>query len=163
MLTVHQKFQDGWFTVLEAGVKGILDILRPLYPNAHGAHGLRNRHKALRRGNIHADKSVVIKIHLIFGLRAPPHVPEDAGNNRQVVLHGSTDFMQAHTPGTIADNGDDRRIGTGDLGAQGCGIGKPGVAEGQCGDMASGLVELEVAVGSRSNIADVGRDNGIVR
>ena len=64
-----------------------------------------------------ADIAVGVEVDLVLLLRPPLAVVEDHGDGRDVLAHAGQRLLQAHAPGAVADIGDGRPVGRGDLGA----------------------------------------------
>ncbi len=163
MRAVHDELQDGGLPAFDARLEGVPDVLHPVHAHPLGAHGLRHGDEALRVGDVHAAEAVVVEVDLVLRLGAPPHVPEHAGHDGEVVLDGRADLVEAHPPGAVADDGDDRRLRPGQLRPQGGGIGESRVPEGEGRDVPAAAVELQVAVRRGGDVPDVRGNDGVVR
>ena len=70
---------------------------------------------------------------------------------------------KAHAPGAVADIGDGRPVGCGHLGADDRGQRIAAIAEAHRREHRIGLVEAQIGIGHRADIADVGRHHGVLR
>src|ERR671917_561655 len=108
---------------------GVADLLRVLDEEALGAHGAPDLGEVGAR-YLGSDEAVVVEVDLVALLGAPLLVVKDAGDDRQLLLDGRRDLVQAHPPRAVADDGEDGVLGPGYLGAEGGRVGEAAVTKG---------------------------------
>ncbi len=87
---------------------------------------------------------------------------EHHGGDGNVVAHAGHGFHQAHAPGAVAGVGDRGPVGRGHLRADDGRKRVAAVAPAHGGEEAARLLEAQVAVGDRVDVADVGGDHHVL-
>ena len=126
-----------------------------------GAHGSGDRCEA-RVVEIHAEESVAVEVDVILLFRTPLAIVEDHRRHRNLLAHAGQDLAKAHAPGTVADVGDRRTIRRRGLAADDGGKSIAAVAEHHRAEHAAWPIEAQIAVGDLADVADVGRDHGLL-
>ena len=130
---------------------------------------MRRPSRAHRRGDrcprglvveVHADKALGVEVDVILLLRAPLAVVEYHRGDGDALAHAGLQFAEAHAPGAVADVGDRRAVGRGDLGADDGRESVAAIAETHGREHRPGLLEAKVGIGHRADIADVGGHHG---
>ena len=141
--------------------QGVGDLVGMLHGDAVGAHGLGDPGEA-RVLQVGADVAVVVEVHLVLLLGPPLAVVEHHRGHRDVLAHAGQGLAEAHAPGAVAHIGDGRAPRFRHLGADGRGEGVAAVAEAHGGEEALRLFEAQIAVGHRTDVADVGGHHGVL-
>ena len=107
---------------------------------------------------VNAEEARVVEIDLVLLLRTPLLVVEDDRRHWNILTHAGEDLGEAHAPGAIADIGDSRPVGSAaTLAPMTGGQRIAAIAEAHCREHRIGLVEAQIGIGDRTDIADIGR------
>ena len=165
-LARHHHLEDRRLALrlrLRCGGERRADVRQAADGCALRAHRARNGRPRWLLVEIHADKAIGIEVDMVFLLGAPLAVVEYDRGDGDVLTNAGLDLAEAHAPRAIADVGDSRAVGRGDLGADNRGERVAAVAEAHRREHRARTVEAQIRIRHRADIADVGRHHRRVR